>query len=113
MKRMATGAAAIALLAAIAAAHPSRADAQDNAAGGPTIKVVPPPGGLAPKPGRGAGVHGQHHPIMTQAIGQLQQIKARLNSDDSEDRGGHRAQAIELIDQAIEHLRQGIAAEHP
>jgi hypothetical protein len=73
----------------------------------------PPPGGLAPKAGHGAGVQGQHHPTMRNAIEQLGRVKQMLTKDTEPETAGHRAQAILLIDQAIEQLKEGVAqAKH-
>jgi hypothetical protein len=73
----------------------------------------PPPGGLAPKGGHGAGVHGEHHPVMNNAIEQLARVKQMLTKDTESETAGHRAQAILLIDQAIEQLKEGVAqAKH-
>lgn len=69
----------------------------------------PPAGGLAPRPGQGAGVQGQHHPVMSKAIDQLGRVKQMLSQDTEKESAGHRAQAILLIDEAIEQLQEGIA----
>jgi hypothetical protein len=69
----------------------------------------PPAGGLSQKAGQGAGVHGEHHPLMRKAIDQLGRVKELLNQDTDRDSEGHRAQALVLIDQAIEQLQEGIA----
>ena len=48
-------------------------------------------------------------PHMRAALDRLQEAKRNLESATA-DKGGHRAKAIELVNKAIEEVRQGIAA---
>ncbi len=48
------------------------------------------------------------HPVMRKAINQLERVREELQNDASHDFGGHRADAVKLIDQAIGQLKQGI-----
>ena len=48
------------------------------------------------------------HPVMRRAIRQLQNVRQELQNDASRDFDGHRANAVKLIDQAIQQLQQGI-----
>jgi len=48
------------------------------------------------------------HPVMRKAIRQLQNVREELQNDASRDFDGHRAHAVQLIDQAIQQLQQGI-----
>ena len=48
---------------------------------------------------------------MRKAVNQLQRIKEELQNDASRDFDGHRANAVKLIDQAIEQLQQGIRSD--
>lgn len=50
----------------------------------------------------------RHEPHMSAAIGHLQQAKAELERA-NRNKGGHRQQAIQLIDQAIQQVQQGEA----
>ncbi len=53
----------------------------------------------------------EEHPVIRQAIKQLQQTKYLLEHKAAHDFGGHRVQAIQSIDQAIEHLNQALRAD--
>jgi hypothetical protein len=53
----------------------------------------------------------EKHPVMRKAVNQLQRIKEELQNDASRDFDGHRANAVKLIDQAIEQLQQGIRSD--
>lgn len=53
----------------------------------------------------------EEHPVIRQAIEQLQQTKYLLEHKAAHDFGGHRVQAIQSIDQAIEHLNQALRAD--
>ena len=54
-----------------------------------------------------AGVVIGAQPHMQNALGSLQSAKSQLQQA-SNDKGGHRVRAIELIDQAIPEVRAGI-----
>jgi len=53
----------------------------------------------------------EEHPVIRQAIKQLQQTKYLLEHKAAHDFAGHRVQAIQSIDQAIEHLNQALRAD--
>jgi len=56
----------------------------------------------------------ENQPHMQAALKSLQQAKIELEKA-AHDKGGHRVKAIELIDQAISEVKQGIAYDdaHP
>ncbi len=61
-----------------------------------------------------AGAHakrqgGETHPVIRHAIRQLETVKNELATKAASDFGGHKAEAIKSIDQAIEHLNQALA----
>jgi hypothetical protein len=51
---------------------------------------------------------GYYQPNMEQALGNLQDARVNLEVS-SPDKGGHRVQALALVNQAIFQVRQGIA----
>jgi hypothetical protein len=53
----------------------------------------------------------EKHPVMRKAINQLQRVREELQNDASRDFDGHRANAVKLIDQAIQQLQQGINSD--
>ena len=53
----------------------------------------------------------EEHPVIRQAIRQLEQTKYMLQHKAAHDFGGHKVQAIQSIDQAIEHLNQALRAD--
>jgi len=59
-------------------------------------------------------VSAENQPHMQAALKSLQQAKIQLEKA-THDKGGHRVKAIELIDQAISEVKQGIAYDdtHP
>jgi hypothetical protein len=58
-----------------------------------------------------AGHANEKHPAMRKALRQLEATKQVLQNDASRDFDGHRAKAVQLIDQAIEQLKQGIQSD--
>ena len=87
---------------AIALAALTFAPAAGFAANPPQTATTPPQQGAAPPTAAGG------HPVMHKAINQLERVKEELQNDASRDFGGHRARAVQLIDQAIQQLQQGI-----
>ncbi len=81
-------------------------------AGYPPVGTTPAPVAGAPIPGApGTGVpHGDRHPEMRRALKQLENAKESLQHA-THDYSGHRDQAINLIDQAENQIRQGLEAE--
>ena len=53
----------------------------------------------------------EHQPHMHAALGQLRAAKRSLEQADP-DKGGHRAKALELVDQAIRHVEAGVAYDN-
>jgi len=53
----------------------------------------------------------EEHPVIRQAIKQLEQTKWLLEHKAAHDFAGHRVQAIQSIDQAIAHLHQALQAD--
>ncbi len=53
----------------------------------------------------------EEHPVIRQAIKQLEQTKWLLEHKAAHDFGGHRVQAIQSIDQALAHLHQALQAD--
>lgn len=53
----------------------------------------------------------EKHPVMRKAINQLEKVREELQNDASRDFDGHRANAVKLIDQAIQQLQQGIQSD--
>jgi hypothetical protein len=53
----------------------------------------------------------EKHPVMRKAIAQLQRTREELQNDASRDFDGHRANAVKLIDQAIQQLQLGIQSD--
>jgi hypothetical protein len=72
------------------------------AANPPQAAANPPQQGATPPTAAGG------HPVMHKALNQLQRVSEELQNDPSRDFGGHRADAIKLINQAIAQLQQGI-----
>jgi hypothetical protein len=68
------------------------------------------PGGIALAQNQPAG-HREPHPTMRRAIRQLERVKEELQQDAARDFSGHRAQAVQDIDQAIAQLKEGIASD--
>jgi len=101
MKKIATLAAALSLSAMLAGAGIVVAQAPPE---------EPPLGHPAPRTGQQA-LRGERHPEMRKAIGMLERTKAVLQEKAASDFGGHKAQAIQLIDQAISQLREGIRSD--
>lgn len=55
-----------------------------------------------------AGQMSAAQPMMQAALGNLKQARANL-SNATADKGGHRARALALVDEAIEQVEKGIA----
>ena len=53
----------------------------------------------------------EEHPVIRQAIKELQHTKWLLEKKAASDFRGHRVQAIQSIDQALEHLNQALQAD--
>ncbi len=60
--------------------------------------------------GRPAQTHemAEHEPHMSAALGHLQEARAELEKAAS-NKGGHKERALQLVDQAIQQVRQGEA----
>lgn len=60
--------------------------------------------------GRPAQTHelAEHEPHMSAALGHLQEARAELERAAS-NKGGHKEKALQLVDQAIQQVRQGEA----
>jgi len=101
MKKIATLAAALSLTTTLAGAGIVVAQAPPQE---PPIERPAPRTGQAP-------LRGERHPEMRKAIAQLERTKALLQEKAASDFGGHKAQAIQLIDQAISQLREGIRSD--
>jgi len=56
-------------------------------------------------------VRGEEHPVIRQAIKQLEQTKWLLEHKAAHDFHGHRAQAIQSIDQALAHLHEALQSD--
>jgi len=58
--------------------------------------------------GRPAQTHemAEHEPHMSAALGHLQEARAELEKAAS-NKGGHKEKALQLVDQAIQQVRQG------
>ncbi|MGA9966373.1 MAG: hypothetical protein WBQ10_14335 [Terriglobales bacterium] len=56
----------------------------------------------------GKATKGEGHPEIHQAMQYLHQAKQVLQQKAARDFGGHRKEAVESIDQAIEHLKQAL-----
>jgi len=83
-----------------------------------SLLTIAPAFGASPKPAPatpqnpGPNAVGQEkHPVMRKAIPQLERVKSELQNDASRDFDGHRANAVRLIDQAIQQLQQGIQSD--
>lgn len=63
---------------------------------------------LATGVGFGLGVAQADQPHMRNALGDLRAARAELQTAEA-DKGGHRVAAIQLVDQAIEQVRAGMA----
>ena len=57
--------------------------------------------------GFAAGVWAERQPHMRAALEHLRAARAELEAA-SHDKGGHKAAALKAIDQAIEHVREGM-----
>jgi len=70
-------------------------------------------GGTMTAPAAQAGnmAKGEHHPEIRAAMQHLREAKEVLQKKAARDFQGHRKQAIESIDQALEHLRQALETE--
>jgi len=51
----------------------------------------------------------EEHPVIRRAIRQLEGVKNELTTKAASDFGGHKAEAIKAIDEAIEHLNQAMS----
>lgn len=73
--------------------------------------ATPSPSGNPPQnpPTQTAGQ--EKHPVMRKSIRQLENVKQELQNDASRDFDGHRANALKLVDQAIEQLKLGIQSD--
>lgn len=66
---------------------------------------VNPPGNYQPAPGQHE--HRERHPEIRRAMKHLRQTKMNLEKG-AHDFGGHRAHALQLVDQAIQQLQQAM-----
>ncbi len=80
-----------------------------RAQGAPAVGGPPPGGVMRPFPG-GAFAN-EPHPAIRKSIHMLQRTKFVLQNDAAKDFGGHKAQAIQNIDQAIAQLNMALAAD--
>ncbi len=62
-------------------------------------------------PPNATGQAQERHPVMRKAVNQLERVREELQNDASRDFDGHRANAVKLLDQAIQQLKQGIASD--
>jgi len=68
-------------------------------------------GGQNAPAGRAQGQGREHHPEIREAIRQLQHAKQTLQKDAARDFNGHRANAVQEIDQAIAQLQQALQSD--
>ena len=61
--------------------------------------------------GRAQGQGRERHPEIREAIRQLQRAKETLQRDAARDFGGHRANAVQQINQAIAQLQQALQSD--
>jgi len=66
---------------------------------------------FAQAPGQLQRQRAGHFPVMHEAIQQLQQTKQMLQKDAASDFHGHKANAINHIDAAIQELKAGVQAD--
>lgn len=69
------------------------------------MNAGPPAKGPAPQVLKGKG--GEQHPHIRAAIHELEEAKKELQTA-AHDFGGHRAEALEAVDNAIKQLRQAL-----
>ena len=67
--------------------------------------------GTVQKPKMSAEGGKEKHPEIHAAMNHLRQAKEILQNKAANDFEGHKHQAVESIDQAMEHLRQALAAD--
>jgi Spy/CpxP family protein refolding chaperone len=78
------------------------------APGSPT----PPPAAPAPAAGaKGQGGTGESHPVIQEAIKELEHTKALLVKEAAHDFQGHRTKAVQDIDQALQELHTALQAD--
>jgi hypothetical protein len=53
----------------------------------------------------------ERHPVVHRSIHQLERVKEELSTDAAHDFGGHKANAIQHIDEAIAQLRMGVKSD--
>jgi hypothetical protein len=61
--------------------------------------------------GQQGNEHRERHPEIREAMRALQHAKQELTKEAANDFGGHKAQAIRNIDEAIEHLQQALQSD--
>jgi len=81
--------------------------------GGPPTGAPPPGAPSGPMmhgPG-GMGMANEPHPAIRRAKRMLEHTKMILGKDAAKDFGGHKAEAVKNIDEAIKHLDMALAAD--
>jgi hypothetical protein len=68
-------------------------------------------GGQNTPAGKAQGQGRERHPEIREAIRQLNHAKQTLQRDAARDFGGHRANAVQEIDQAIAQLQQALQSD--
>ncbi len=76
-----------------------------------TLAVPPGAGGTQAPAKAGKAGGGERHPVIRQAIRQLEHSKMELNKEAARDFEGHRAKAVEHIEQALAELRLALKAD--
>ena len=94
-----------AIVLMLALVFPVAMPAQQQSGGGQAASGQNAPAGKAQGQGR------ERHPEIREAIRQLQQAKQTLQKDAARDFDGHRANAVQQIDQAIAQLKQALQSD--
>lgn len=77
---------------------------------GQNVQVAQAPTRIAMKEGKAEHRGGEHHPEMMAAKRRLEAARAALQKA-AHDYHGHRAKALELTNQAIKEIEEGLAAD--
>ena len=76
-----------------------------------TAAPVPAVYGGQASPSGAQGRQGERHPVIRAAIKDLERAKASLQNRADDDFGGHRVNAIEAIDEALQQLQLALKFE--
>lgn len=77
----------------------------------PVAMPAQPQGGGGQNPPAAKGQGRERHPEIREAIRQLNRAKETLQRDAARDFGGHRANAVQQINEAIAQLNQALQAD--